>query len=85
MKQSELARSAGSPLATLVRDARLPAPAERKRIREAAGVSLRQMAAELGVSPMSTSAWERGEVEPRLDHAAAYGRLLAELESAVAP
>jgi len=85
MRRSELANPDGGRLATLVRAAaQLPEPAERRRIRMAARASLRQMAAELGVSPMSVCTWERGQVEPRLDHAAAYGRLLTELSRAVA-
>jgi DNA-binding XRE family transcriptional regulator len=64
-----------------VRLARLPSPARRREIRERAGVSLRRMAAALGVDPMSAARWERGDVTPRLDHAVAYRRLLGELEA----
>jgi DNA-binding transcriptional regulator YiaG len=73
-----------SPLAELVRAAQLPEPAERRRIREAAGVSLDRLGAELGVTGMTVSNWERGVFEPSLENAAAYRRLLDELTRAVA-
>jgi DNA-binding transcriptional regulator YiaG len=55
----------------------LPAPAERRRIREAAGVSLRDVAAAVGVSHTAVASWEAGAT-PR-EHRAAYLRLLDEL------
>jgi DNA-binding XRE family transcriptional regulator len=67
-----------------VRAAQLPPPVERQRIRRAARASLSAVAAELGVSPMTVLRWERGESDPRLDHAAAYGALLASLRDALA-
>ena len=66
-----------------IRAAQLPAPAERVRIRRAARVTLREFARTLGVSPMTVSRWEAGESMPRLDQAARYARLLAEVSSAV--
>jgi transcriptional regulator with XRE-family HTH domain len=58
----------------------LPAAAERRRIREAAGVSIRQLAEALDVSPMAPVRWEQGAMprDPRLVRE--YGELLVELE-----
>lgn len=69
-------------LADRVRDAQLPPPAERGRIRRDSRAALRDIAAELGVSAMTVSRWERGESEPRFEHAARYGRLLDQLRAA---
>jgi DNA-binding XRE family transcriptional regulator len=69
-------------LAGLVRAAQLPPPAERQRIRLAARVSLRRMAEELDVSHQAVYQWERGEIQPDLEHAADYAQLLAELAAA---
>lgn len=71
-----------SPLADLVRASRLPSPAERKRIRRAAGVSLERMAEDLGVSHVSVSFWERGVYDPSMENAAKYRKLLGELAEA---
>jgi len=60
----------------------LPAGAERRRIREAAGVSLRQLAAAItpaGVSPMAVVRWEAGATPRDSEHLRAYGELLEEL------
>ena len=57
----------------------LPAPVERRRIREAAGVSLRDMASAVGVSHASIVSWERGACPRDPKHTAAYSRLLTEL------
>jgi DNA-binding transcriptional regulator YiaG len=61
---------------------RLPPPAERRRIREAAGVSLRQLAAAIppgGVSVMAIVRWEAGSTPRDPAHLRAYSELLAEL------
>ena len=71
-----------APLADLVRAARLPEPAERKRIREQAGVSLQRMADELGVSVTSIWHWEKGQDGPSLENAARYRELLDQLDKA---
>jgi DNA-binding transcriptional regulator YiaG len=55
----------------------LPAPSERRRIRETACVSLRDVARALGVSHTAVASWEAGAT-PR-EHHAAYARLLEEL------
>jgi transcriptional regulator with XRE-family HTH domain len=59
-----------------LRAAQLPPPGERRRIRQAAGATLKEFADELGVSPMAVLRWERGDAEPRRSRAAAYRRLL---------
>jgi DNA-binding transcriptional regulator YiaG len=58
---------------------RLPLPAERRRIRRQARVSLREMAGALGVSHGTIRNWEAGAT-PR-EHRAAYARLLKKLET----
>lgn len=69
-------------LAARVRAAQLPPPAERARVRQAAGVTLEHFAGALGVSQMTVSRWERGETEPSLDQRVAYARLLREVAAA---
>jgi DNA-binding transcriptional regulator YiaG len=62
---------------------RLPPAAERRRIREAAGVSLRQLAAAVGpsgVSWMAVNRWEQGSQPRNPAHAAAYADLLEQLQ-----
>ena len=74
-----------SPLAELVRQRRLsplPEVAERRRIREDAGVSLEQVADELGVSHTAVSYWERGVWNPSAENAAKYRQLLEQLADA---
>jgi len=58
----------------------LPAPEERKRIREAADCSLRDLASAVGVSQMAIVRWEAGSQPRNPDHAREYGRLLDELK-----
>ncbi len=71
-----------APLLERVRSKRkLPIPAQRRRIREEAGISLRAMAAALKVSHTAVASWERGAT-PR-EHVAAYAQLLTELEDAL--
>lgn len=81
---TEATETGASPLADLVRAARLPEPAERRRIRIAAGVSLRRVAEELGVSIPTVHNWENGKDGPSLENAAAYRALLDQLAEAVA-
>jgi DNA-binding transcriptional regulator YiaG len=58
---------------------KLPPAAERQRIRQAAGISLRELAAALGVSHMAVVRWEAGARPADPAHVASYGRLLNEL------
>jgi transcriptional regulator with XRE-family HTH domain len=51
----------------------------RRSIRKAARASLRDVADELGVSPMTVLRWEQGKSEPRTRHAIAYRELLDQL------
>ncbi|MFD0267585.1 telomere-associated protein Tap [Streptomyces sp. NPDC127106] len=54
----------------------LPPPAERKRLREAAGLSQDQIAVALQTRRETVSGWEAGRTEPRPPKRAAYARLL---------
>ncbi|MEU3226811.1 helix-turn-helix transcriptional regulator [Streptomyces sp. NPDC006976] len=54
----------------------LPAPAERKRLREAAGLSQSQIATALDARREAVGNWETGKTEPRPPKRAAYARLL---------
>ncbi|QIQ06564.1 helix-turn-helix transcriptional regulator [Streptomyces liangshanensis] len=54
----------------------LPVPAERKRLREASGLSQVQIAAALGARREAVGSWEAGRTEPRPPKRAAYARLL---------
>ena len=60
----------------------LPPAAERRRIRDQAGASLRDVAREIGVSATSVIRWERGGSPG--PHTAAYARLLEELKRVAA-
>ncbi|MFJ8547199.1 telomere-associated protein Tap [Streptomyces sp. NPDC093586] len=57
----------------------LPAPAERKRLREAAGLSQAQVATALKTRRETVASWESGRNEPRPPQRAAYARLLEKL------
>ncbi|MEC3992034.1 helix-turn-helix transcriptional regulator [Actinacidiphila sp. DG2A-62] len=54
----------------------LPPPAERRRLREAAGLSQAQIATVLGTRREAVGSWEAGQREPRPPQRAAYARLL---------
>lgn len=54
----------------------LPSPAERKRLREAAGLSQEQIAKALQSRRESVGNWETGRSDPRPPKRAAYARLL---------
>jgi DNA-binding transcriptional regulator YiaG len=58
---------------------RLPAPAVRVAIRQAAGVSRRQLARAIGVSPTALGYWEHGQRTPSRQHVGRYVGLLADL------
>lgn len=69
-------------LAEQVRAAQLPSPAMRRTIRRGAGVSLAEVASELGVATVTVLRWERGTSVPRREHAIAYRQLLDALREA---
>ncbi|WP_143671304.1 helix-turn-helix transcriptional regulator, partial [Streptomyces sp. Ru87] len=54
----------------------LPEPAERRRLREAAGLSQAQIASALDTRREAVGNWESGRTEPRPPKRAAYARLL---------
>ncbi|MCX4571869.1 helix-turn-helix transcriptional regulator [Streptomyces sp. NBC_01571] len=54
----------------------LPAPAERVRLREAAGLTQAAVAQALGLRVPSIIAWEAGRAEPRGERLEAYRRLI---------
>ncbi|ELP70208.1 telomere-associated protein Tap [Streptomyces turgidiscabies] len=57
----------------------LPPPAERKRLRNAHGLTLDEVADALGVRRATVSGWESGKTEPRPPERDAYARLLKQL------
>jgi transcriptional regulator with XRE-family HTH domain len=63
----------------------LPAPVNRRAIRERAGITQDQLAAAVGVSRQAVARWEAGLRSPRRRHLAAYSEALALLVDAVLP
>jgi DNA-binding transcriptional regulator YiaG len=57
----------------------LPSPDLAKAIRRAAGVTQAEVAAELGVDPLTVYRWEAGRRRPRGRYAEAYSALLNQL------
>ncbi|MEU4012841.1 helix-turn-helix domain-containing protein [Streptomyces pseudogriseolus] len=57
----------------------LPPPAERKRLRQAHGLTLDEVAAALKVRRATVSGWESGRTEPRPPERDAYARMLKQL------
>ncbi|MFF8392698.1 telomere-associated protein Tap [Streptomyces sp. NPDC016172] len=57
----------------------LPPPAERKRLRQAHGLTLDEVASALDVRRATMSGWEAGKTEPRPPEREAYARLLGKL------
>ncbi|MGQ5640810.1 MULTISPECIES: telomere-associated protein Tap [unclassified Streptomyces] len=57
----------------------LPSPAERRRLREAAGLTQSQIASALETRRETIANWELGKTEPRPPQRAAYARLLEKL------
>ncbi|OLZ60684.1 transcriptional regulator [Streptomyces sp. IMTB 2501] len=57
----------------------LPPPAERKRLRQAHGLTLDEVAAALKVRRATVSGWEAGKTEPRPPERDAYARMLKQL------
>jgi DNA-binding transcriptional regulator YiaG len=62
---------------------RLPSPAQRKQIREATGVSPRDIAKALGVSECAVRHWETGRRNPRGVRLDGYLQVLECLNDAV--
>ena len=62
----------------------LPPPAERRRLRRAAGLTLADLAQAVNVSAVSVHRWERGTRTPALRHVARYAGLLGVLAREVA-
>ncbi|MEH0483535.1 helix-turn-helix domain-containing protein [Streptomyces scabiei] len=57
----------------------LPPPAERRRLRQAHGLTLDEVAAALQVRRATVGGWEAGKTEPRPPEREAYARLLDKL------
>ncbi len=57
----------------------LPPPAERRRLRQAHGLTLDEVAAALRVRRATVSGWEAGRTEPRPPERDAYARMLEQL------
>ncbi|MFJ3234259.1 telomere-associated protein Tap [Streptomyces sp. NPDC086787] len=57
----------------------LPPPAERKRLRQAHGLTLDEVSAALQVRRATVSGWEAGKTEPRPPERDAYARMLKQL------
>ncbi|MEV5783759.1 telomere-associated protein Tap [Streptomyces sp. NPDC048448] len=62
--------------ALLAAEPELPLPAERARLREAAGITQARLAAALKTTTQSVKNWENGRSEPRPPRLEAYQRLL---------
>lgn len=75
-EQAELFAAVDALLEQAAAQDTLPAPAERKRLREAAGVSQEQVARALKVRRETVTSWEAGRTDPRPPKRAAYARLL---------
>ncbi|MFC3736487.1 helix-turn-helix domain-containing protein [Paractinoplanes deccanensis] len=68
------------PLRDQLRIARnLPPPEECRRIREAAGVSVEQLASSVPVQAATLRRWERRERQPQFRHRVAWSQRIAEL------
>ncbi|MET7929853.1 helix-turn-helix transcriptional regulator [Streptomyces sp. NPDC005349] len=73
---AELLAAVDSLLAAVDDGTVLPVPAERVRLREAAGLTEAAVAQALGVRVPSIQAWEAGRAEPKGERLQAYRRLL---------
>ncbi|MFJ2094680.1 helix-turn-helix transcriptional regulator [Streptomyces sp. NPDC087901] len=60
----------------LAQAVRLPEPAVRARLRQAASLTQAEVAAAVGVHRIQVVRWESGQAEPRNPQRRAYGRLL---------
>jgi DNA-binding transcriptional regulator YiaG len=68
----------------LARRHELPPPAECRRLREAAGLSLREVAEPIGVTTAAVQHWERGRRQVSNEHLEAYVCVLRILRDEVA-
>lgn len=75
-QSQELFAAVDSLLAAVDDGTVLPLPAERVRLREAAGLTRAALAQALGVRVPSIEAWEAGRAEPKGERREAYRRLL---------
>ncbi|MEV4443653.1 helix-turn-helix domain-containing protein, partial [Streptomyces sp. NPDC049577] len=62
--------------ALLAEEPQLPPPAERARLREAAGITQARLAQALKTSTQTVKNWENGRSEPKEPRLSAYQRLL---------
>ncbi|EKX60924.1 telomere-associated protein Tap [Streptomyces ipomoeae] len=62
--------------ALLQEEPQLPPPAERARLREAAGITQARLATAMKTTPQTVKNWENGRSEPREPRLSAYQRLL---------
>src|SRR4051812_21073980 len=62
--------------ALLAEEPQLPPPAERARLREAAGITQARLATALKTSTQTVKNWENGRSEPKSPRLEAYQRLL---------
>lgn len=76
--QNAASNPSGDEIAAQLRG--LPPPAYRRAVRRSAGLTLNDVAAALGVDPMTISRWERGLAVPWRHHRLAYLRALAEMD-----
>jgi DNA-binding transcriptional regulator YiaG len=61
-----------------------PSPHLAKMIRQAAGVTQRRFAAELGVDRVTLARWEAGTMRPRMEMRARWAQTLEDLQRAAA-
>lgn len=60
----------------------LPSPEKRREIREAAGLTLQDLADAIGVTPATIHYWEQGTRNPRPEHITAYTAALDAMATA---
>ena len=70
-------------LARATRTRRLPTPNRGRRLRRAAGISQKELAAALGVTRLTLGRWEAGTAAPTGVHRERYGEALARLAEAI--
>ena len=70
----------GKHIKDLVESKRLPTPSTRKLLRNEAGLTLVELAGQLGVTKQALWYWEAGLRQPTGDNRIAYSRALDELK-----